>query len=36
MDPDSLIRWKLEYENQRKDQFNKIKDMQKETLLRKK
>ena len=36
MDPESLEKWKLELENDRRDQLTKAKELQKETILRRK
>ena len=36
MDPESLERWKKEFENERKEQLSKAKELQKETIARRK
>ena len=36
MDQENLIKWKQDFEVQRREQQNKTKDMQRETMLRKK
>jgi hypothetical protein len=36
MDPESLEKWKQEFQNERIEQFNKTKELQKETAQRRK
>ena len=36
MDTDSVEKWKMEFENERKDQLTKAKELQKETMQRRK